>query len=105
MQPNGLTWIAASATALAALSSAPAGADPLAAGYGGLGGLISGAVGGYPGPPRYWCGQRWWTGMPVTEPSYATCNIPPAVVFVYSPAPPVLVDEVRSRRVVVRRKY
>jgi len=60
------------------------------------GGLVTGAVGAYPGPTRQWCRSIWWTGMPVTGPAYPVCGWYPAVVVISAAA---------RRRHVLRRKF
>ena len=69
------------------------------------GGLVTGAVGAYPGPTRQWCGSIWWAGMPVTGPAYPVCGWYPAVVVISAAAPAIYRTYIPARRHVVRRKY
>jgi len=68
------------------------------------GGLVSGAVGAYPGPTRQWCGSIWWTGMPVTGSAYPVCGWYPPVVVI-SAAPAIYRPYIPVQRHVLRRKF
>jgi hypothetical protein len=90
--------VMASACVLVIAASSPASADWWP-GY-----LVSGSVGAYPGPTRSWCGQRWWTGMPVTGPTYPICGPYPFYVYVPGSEAQEVYVPARRKAVVLRRK-